>query len=149
MVFLEVERFAASAQLFAAAQDQTLAAANCLRRHFLIVRPKLTAKFEQRPRAVAPPRPTLPFETADLIPGKTQWERLASNLTRSIGGAAAAKSHQDLAAIKLDAAAYELEGLIADLSSVMRVVRSVAGAPVIGRIEPAIARSRRDKALAA
>ncbi len=110
---------------------------------------KLAEKLDREPAVIAPPRPILPFEMTDPLPEKTKWERLATNLKRPIAGAAAAKSHQELAAVKLDAAAYELEGLIADLSSVMRVVRNVAGAPVIGRIEPAVVVARDRKAIAA
>jgi hypothetical protein len=149
MVFLQVDRFDDLAQFFSVALDRALAAIDRARDRFDAFLERLADKFDREPVAVVPPRPILPFEMADILPETTHWERLATNLRRPIAGAAAAKSHQDLAAVKLDAAVYELEGLIADLSSVMRVVRNVAGAPVVGRIGPAVVVARNRKAIAA
>src|SRR5262245_48273246 len=153
MVLSEVDLFMNLAERLSVARERTIAAVDRTREKIDSFLERIADRFDRHLSAGAPTLPFPLFRMADLIPEKTQWERLASNLTRSIAGAAIVKSHQELAAIKLDAAVYELDGLVAELSSVMRVVRNVAGAPVVGRIEPATgtpsAHLRRDRSLAA
>ena len=149
MIFLATDRIALPTQLFEPAQDRALAGVNWIRNKLSIFRRELSLRFARLAPVAQDFRPTPPLETAELISGEMQWERLAGNLRLSIGGAATAKSLQELAAVKLDAAVYELEGLVGELGSVMRVVRSVAGAPVIGRIGPVAVSRRESEAIAA